>query len=40
MTVVDAGGDLTNAIVGELMLSYAKIKGLASVIEADRVGTI
>ena len=30
--VVDAGGDLTNAIVGELMLSYAKIKGLAGVI--------
>lgn len=30
--VVDAGGDLTNAIVGELMLSHARVTGLAGVI--------
>jgi len=30
--VVDAGGDLTNAIVGELMLSYAIMQKLAGVI--------
>ena len=30
--VVDAGGDLTNAIVGELMLTHAKVIGLAGVI--------
>ncbi|MBS0540694.1 MAG: RraA family protein [Proteobacteria bacterium] len=30
--VVDAGGDLTNAIVGELMLSHAKVQKLAGVI--------
>ncbi|MBN9538898.1 MAG: RraA family protein, partial [Alphaproteobacteria bacterium] len=29
--VVDAGGDLTNAIVGELMLTHAKVIGLAGV---------
>ncbi|WP_245431182.1 RraA family protein [Rhodoplanes roseus] len=27
--VVDAGGDLTNALVGELMLSYARTRGVA-----------
>ncbi|WP_017347068.1 RraA family protein [Pantoea sp. A4] len=30
--VVDAGGDLTNAIVGELMLTYAAKKGVAGVV--------
>ncbi len=30
--VVDAGGDLTNALVGELMLSYAIKKGVAGLI--------
>lgn len=30
--VVDAGGDLTNAIVGELMLAYAAKKRLAGVV--------
>lgn len=30
--VVDAGGDLTNALVGELMLSYARAKGAAGVV--------
>jgi regulator of RNase E activity RraA len=32
VVVVDAGGDLTNSIVGELMLSYAEKKGLAGVV--------
>jgi RraA family protein len=32
VVVVDAGGDLTNAIVGELMLSYAAKKGLGGVV--------
>ncbi|WP_374524639.1 RraA family protein [Sphingopyxis sp.] len=27
--VVDAGGDLTNALIGELMIAYAKKKGVA-----------
>lgn len=27
--VVDAGGDLTNAIIGELMIAYAKVRGAA-----------
>jgi regulator of RNase E activity RraA len=27
--VVDGGGELTNALVGEIMLSYAKTKGIA-----------
>lgn len=27
--VVDAGGDLTNALIGELMVAYAKKKGVA-----------
>jgi regulator of RNase E activity RraA len=30
--VVDAGGDLTNAIVGELMLSYAMKRGIAGMV--------
>jgi regulator of RNase E activity RraA len=30
--VIDAGGDLTNAIIGELMLSQAQHKGVAGVI--------
>ena len=30
--VVDAGGDLTNAIIGELMLSYAMQRGVAGVV--------
>lgn len=30
--VVDAGGDLTNALVGELMLSYAMKRGVAGVV--------
>lgn len=30
--VVDAGGDLTNALIGELMLSYGIKKGIAGVV--------
>jgi len=30
--VVDGGGDLTNALIGELMISYAKIVGVAGVV--------
>ena len=30
--VVDAGGDLTNAIIGELMLSYSMQRGIAGII--------
>jgi regulator of RNase E activity RraA len=30
--VVDAGGDLTNALVGELMLSYAMMSGVAGMV--------
>ena len=30
--VVDAGGDLTNAVMGELMLSHAMISGVAGVV--------
>ena len=30
--VVDAGGDLTNAIIGELMLSYAMKRGFAGLV--------
>ncbi|MFJ2982715.1 MULTISPECIES: RraA family protein [unclassified Pseudomonas] len=30
--VVDAGGDLTNALIGELMLRFAEKKGLAGVV--------
>ncbi|MBN8959336.1 MAG: RraA family protein [Rhizobiales bacterium] len=32
VVVVDAGGDLTNAIVGELMLAHAEKRGLAGVV--------
>lgn len=30
--VVDAGGDLTNSIIGEIMVSYARGRGLAGII--------
>ena len=30
--VVDAGGDLTNSIIGELMLAYAESRGMAGVV--------
>lgn len=30
--VVDAGGDLTNAIVGEMMLTHAETRGIAGVV--------
>lgn len=30
--VVDAGGDLTNAIIGEIMTSYAESRGIAGII--------
>ncbi|MFC3338753.1 RraA family protein [Paracandidimonas soli] len=30
--VVDAGGDLTNAIIGEIMVAYAKKRGLAGIV--------
>lgn len=30
--VVDAGGDLTNAIIGEIMSTYAKARGLAGLV--------
>ena len=30
--VVDAGGDVTNAIIGELMIAYAKQKGVAGIV--------
>ena len=29
VVVVDAGGDLTNSIIGEIMVSYAINRGLA-----------
>jgi regulator of RNase E activity RraA len=32
VVVVDAGGDLTNSLIGELMLSHAKKRGLAGVV--------
>ena len=32
VVVVDAGGDLTNAIIGELMIAYAKKKGVAGIV--------
>ncbi len=32
IVVVDAGGDLTNAIIGELMISYAIERGIAGII--------
>ena len=30
--VVDAGGDLTNALIGEIMVSEAKLKGLGGIV--------
>ena len=30
--VIDAGGDLTNAVIGEIMLTYAQKRGIAGVI--------
>jgi regulator of RNase E activity RraA len=30
--VVDAGGDLTNAIIGEIMLQHAKLRGIAGIV--------
>lgn len=30
--VVDAGGDLTNALIGELMIAYARYKGVAGIV--------
>src|SRR3954469_4953846 len=30
--VVDAGGDLTNSIIGELMMAHAQARGLAGII--------
>lgn len=44
VVVVDAGGDLTNAIVGEIMIAYAEARGLAGLIingairDTDAVG--
>ena len=35
--VVDAGNDLTNALVGELMLSYAMMRGVAGVVVSGAV---
>lgn len=32
VVVVDAGGDLTNAIIGELMTTTAELKGLAGIV--------
>lgn len=32
VVVVDAGGDLTNAIIGELMTTAAELKGLAGIV--------
>jgi regulator of RNase E activity RraA len=32
VVVVDAGGDLTNALIGELMLAYAERRGLAGIV--------
>jgi RraA family protein len=32
VVVVDAGGDLTNSIVGEIMISYAMNRGLAGIV--------
>jgi RraA family protein len=32
VVVVDAGGDLTNAIIGEIMSSYAEMRGLAGIV--------
>lgn len=32
VVVVDAGGDLTNAIIGEIMTAYAQTRGLAGIV--------
>lgn len=32
VVVVDAGGDLTNALIGEMMLAHAQTRGLAGVV--------
>jgi regulator of RNase E activity RraA len=32
VVVVDAGGDLTNSIIGEIMSSYAKARGIAGLV--------
>jgi regulator of RNase E activity RraA len=32
VVVVDAGGDLTNAIIGEIMSAYAKQRGVAGIV--------
>ena len=43
--VVDAGGDLTNAIIGEIMTSYAAMRGIAGFVingairDSDTIGT-
>jgi len=45
--VIDAGGDLTNAIIGEIMSTYAKARGVAGIVingairdaDAIRAGT-
>ena len=38
VVVVDAGGDLTNSIVGEIMVSYAMNRGLAQRIGSKSIG--
>ncbi|NYZ13900.1 RraA family protein [Azospirillum sp. RWY-5-1] len=32
VVVVDGGGDLTNALIGELMVSYAQTRGIAGIV--------
>lgn len=32
VVVVDAGGDLTNAIIGELMIAFARTRGVAGIV--------
>ncbi|MGQ3215574.1 MAG: RraA family protein [Shinella sp.] len=32
VVIVDAGGDLTNAIIGELMIAFAKKRGIAGIV--------
>lgn len=32
VVVVDAGGDLTNAIIGELMIAFARSRGIAGIV--------
>src|SRR3979411_2557864 len=36
VVVVDAGGDLTNSIVGEIMITYAMKRGLAGLVRKGR----